>query len=579
MTASSWARQGHCRRRVLAAATNCGHSFRNHPSLRARSARKDGAIAFDTGGTTRPRQPTRRQILTRIGIGAGSVAMYQAMTRLGHAAGTDFAGPPALSGGKPGTSVLVLGAGLAGMLAAYELRRAGYSVRVLEFQNRSGGRNISLRGGDTLTELGGATQTVQFAPGNYINPGPWRIPYHHQALLHYCRAFGVALEPFIEVNHNAYLHDTASFGGAPQRYRTVLGDFTGYTAELLAKAINQHRLDEPIGVEERQDLLAAMQGWGLLDANYKYSAEHASERRGYAKLPAGGPDGAPVRSVPLPRAALMKSRMWQFLGFNMLNDFQTTMFQPVGGMDMIGRAFAARVNDLVTHNVRVSSIHQDESGVTVTYSDTAHANAVTQAKAEYCVCTIPLSVLSQLDVQVSAPMQAAIAAVPYASSVKVGLEFRRRFWEEDEQIYGGISFTDQPISVISYPSHGYFSTGPAVMLGAYMFGPAAYDFAGMTPAERVEAAVAQGSALHPQYRQEFLGGVGVAWSRMPWTLGCCSTWSEQARRTHYQALTAMDGRVVLAGEHASYVGCWQEGAILSSLSAVTQLHRRAIGAA
>jgi monoamine oxidase len=506
--------------------------------------------------------------------------MYQAMTQLGHAAGTDFTSPPVLSGARPGTSVLVLGAGLAGMLAAYELRRAGYSVRVLEFQNRSGGRNISLRGGDTLTELGGATQKVDFAPGNYINPGPWRIPYHHRALLHYCKAFGVALEPFIEINHNVFLHSSHTFGGVPQRYRDVLSDFTGYTAELLAKAINQNKLDQPVSPEEKHDLLEAMKGWGLLDADYSYrKGDTISLRRGFAKAQGGGPDGAPIPADPFARAEVMRSGLWQWLSFNMTYDMQTTMFQPVGGMDMIGKAFARQVGDLVTHNLEVIRIQQDAGGVTVTAKDNNGGGAVMHAKADYCVCTIPLTVLSQLDVQVSAPLKDAIAAVPYASSVKVGLEFRRRFWEEDEAIYGGISFTDQPISQISYPSHGYFSNGPAVLLGGYMFGPAAYDFAGMTPTERVQAALKQGSVLHRQYHQEFVSGVGVAWSRMPWTLGCCSMWSEEARRTHYKTLTAMDGRVVLAGEHASYVGCWQEGALLSSLSAVTQLHQRAIGAA
>ncbi len=529
--------------------------------------------------TQKVAQPTRRQLLTRIGVTAGSVAMYQAMTQLGHAAGTDFTSPPVLSGAKAGTSVLVLGAGLAGMLAAYELRKAGYSVRVLEFQNRSGGRSFTLRGGDTLTELGGYTQKVDFAPGNYINPGPWRIPYHHRALLHYCQAFGVALEPFIEVNHNAYLHDTKSFGGAPQRYREVLGDFTGYTAELLAKAINQGKLDQPVTAEEKHDVLAAMRGWGLLDADYAYTSQSGSSRRGFAKSQGGGPDGAPLPSLPTPRAEVMRSGLWQYLSFNMFNDFQTTMFQPVGGMDMIGRGFARQVNDLVTHNIKVNSIHQDGSGVTVTYNDNNHGGVVAQAHADYCICTIPLSVLSQIDVQVSAPMREAIAAVPYASSVKVGLEFKRRFWEEDEAIYGGVSFTDLPISVISYPSHGYFSKGPAVMLGGYMFGTAAYDFAGMTPEARVQAALAQGSLLHKQYKDEFTTGVGVAWSRMPWTLGCCATWSEEARKAHYKNLTEMDGRVVLAGEHASYVGCWQEGALLSSLSAITQIHQRAVRAA
>jgi monoamine oxidase len=260
----------------------------------------------------------------------------------------------------------------------------------------------------------------------------------------------------------------------------------------------------------------------------------------------------------------------------MLNDFQTTMFQPVGGMDMIGRAFARQVGDVVTHNVKVTAIGQDNSGVTVTYADHNQGGAVTQAKADYCVCTIPLPVLSQLDVQVSAELLQAIAAVPYASSVKVGLEFKRRFWEEDEQIYGGITFTDLPVSVLSYPSHGYFSQGPAVMLGGYMFGPAAFDFAGMEPAERVQAALAQGAQIHKQFPAEFSNGVAVAWSRMPWTLGCCSMWSEETRRTHYKTLTTMDGRIVLAGEHASYVGCWQEGALLSALAAISQLHQRAV---
>jgi monoamine oxidase len=522
--------------------------------------------------------PTRRELLTRIGVAAGSVAMYQAMTQLGHAAGTNFAGPPNLSGAKPGTSVLVLGAGLAGMLAAYELRRAGYSVRILEYQNRSGGRNFTLRGGDTLTELGGYSQKVEFAAGNYINPGPWRIPYHHRAILHYCRAFGVALEPFIEVNHNAYLHDSGSFGGVPQRYRQVMGDFTGHTAELLAKAVNQGSLDTPVSAAEKHDLLLAMQGWGLLDKDFKYTDQMASLRRGFEKPPGAGPDGAPVPSQTLPRAAVMQSGLWKYLSFNMINEFQTTMFQPVGGMDMIGRAFGKQVNDIVTHNVRVTGIAPDESGVNVSYKDAADPGTPLLARADYCVCTLPLPVLSQLDVKMSAPMLAAIAAVPYASSVKVGLEFRRRFWEEDEQIYGGVSFTDLPISVLSYPSHGYFSSGPAVMLGGYMFGAPAYDFAGMTPQERVQAALAQGALLHPQYKEEFLSGVAVAWSRMPWTLGCCGTWAEETRRAHYKTLTTMEGRVVLAGEHASHVGCWQEGALLSALSAVQQLHQRAVSA-
>jgi monoamine oxidase len=189
-----------------------------------------------------------------------------------------------------------------------------------------------------------------------------------------------------------------------------------------------------------------------------------------------------------------------------------------------------------------------------------------------------MSILSQVDIDVSPALGAAIQAVPYASSLKIGLEFNRRFWEEDERIYGGISFTDQSITQISYPSHGYLDRGPAVLLGAYSFDLPSYQLSAMSPKERIDAALEQGAKIHNQYLKEFRGGVSVAWSRVPWTLGCCGMWSEETRRTHYKTLTTMDRRIVLAGEHASYVGCWQEGALLSSLDAITQLHRRATSA-
>ena len=129
--------------------------------------------------------PSRRSLLSMIGVVAGSAAMYHAMTELGYAEGSTFTGPIKLSPPPPGTSVLVLGAGIAGMVAAMELRDAGYKVQVLEYNGRPGGRNWTLYGGDTYTELGGATQHVAFDPGQYINPGPVApalSPSRHSAL-------------------------------------------------------------------------------------------------------------------------------------------------------------------------------------------------------------------------------------------------------------------------------------------------------------------------------------------------------------------------------------------------------------
>jgi len=521
---------------------------------------------------------TRRDLLSLIGAVSGSAAMYHAMTSLGFASDTRYKGPITLDGDAKGASVLILGAGLAGMTAALELRKAGYNVRILEFNNRAGGRNWTLRGGDSFTELGGFRQTCEFEPGLYINPGPWRIPYHHRALLDYCKRLGVALEPFIQLNHNALLHAAGAFGGVPQRIRDIKTDFQGQVSELLAKATQQGRLDEAVSKEDREILLQALRSWGALDANYAYKANLVSgDFRGYARAPGGGLGAAPVPGEPVQLSDILKSRLWRYLQNFALHTFQATMFQPVGGMDMIGKAFAREVGDLIRYDAKVTRIQQNDRGVTVTYTDLKSPATPQQATADWCVCTIPLSILSQIPIDVSGRMKAAIDAVPYSPSVKIGLQFKRRFWEEDEAIYGGITYTDLPIRQIAYPNTGFNNTGKGVLLGGYLFGgPNAYEFTAMSPAERVARAVELGVRLHPQYRTEYENGIAVAWHRVPFTLGCAGSWTDQARAEHYDNLCRIDGRIVLAGEHASYIPAWQEGAILSSLDAITRLHDRVV---
>jgi monoamine oxidase len=521
---------------------------------------------------------SRRDLLSLIGAVSGSAAMYHAMTSLGFASESSYKGPIKLDGDPKGASVLILGAGLAGMTAALELRKAGYNVRILEFNGRAGGRNWTLRGGDSYTELGGFKQTCEFEQGLYVNPGPWRIPYHHRAILDYCKRLGVALEPFIQLNHNAFLHAAGAFGGVPQRIRDVKTDFQGQVSELLAKATQQGKLDEAVSKEDREILLQALRSWGALDSNYAYKANLISgELRGHAKEPGGGLGAAPVPGETVKLSDILQSRLWRYLRNFALHTFQATMFQPVGGMDMIGKAFAREVGDLIRHDAKVTRIQQDDRGVTVTYTDLKAPALPEQARADWCVCTIPLSILSQIPIDVNSRMKAAIDAVPYTPSVKIGLQFRRRFWEEDEAIYGGISYTDMPIRQIAYPNTGFNGTGRGVLLGAYLFdGPNAYEFTSMRPAERVKRTVELGARIHPQYRAEFENGIAVAWHRVPFSLGCAGNWTEEARAEHYDNLCQIDRRIVLAGEHASYIPAWQEGAILSSLDAIARLHDRVV---
>ncbi len=513
-----------------------------------------------------------------IGVSAGSAAMYQAMTSLGLAADSGYRGPVQLGQAPQGASVLVLGAGIAGMVAAYELRKAGYRVQVLEYNSRAGGRNWTLRGGDRYTELGGFTQECRFDPGLYINPGPWRLPYHHRGMLSYCKLLGVKLEPFVQCNYNAYLHRANAFGGKPQRFRTIKADYHGHVAELLAKIVNTKGLDAQVSTEDQERLLVSLREWGALDGNLRYVAgPEVSDRRGFGRDPGGGLSGRPVFSEPLGLTEMLSSGLWEALPLCDVYDMQQTLFQPVGGMGMVGQAFARELAAVIRYNAKVVDISQDEHGVSATYEDTGSPSAGRQtARADWCVCTIPLSILGQIPMKVSTPMAQAIAAVPYAAAVKVGLQFKRRFWEQDEQIYGGITYTDLPISNIGYPNSDFFSDGKGVLLGGYLWGLDAAKFTAMSPEERVAKAVEYGSQIHPQYHQEFDNGVAVAWHRSPFTLGCFGMWTEQARATHYETLCGIDGRIVLAGEHASYLPAWQEGALMSALDAIDRLHRRAV---
>ena len=222
--------------------------------------------------------PTRRDLLRMIGVCAGASAMYHAMSSLSLAAESPYKGPVDLQGAPAGASVMILGAGMAGMSAAYELRNAGYRVQVLEYNSRPGGRNWSLRGGDSYTELGGFTQQCGFDKDLYINPGPWRIPYHHRGMLHYCKRLGVALEPFLQVNYNAYVHSSRAFGGKPQRYREIKADYQGHVAELLAKATRQSALDAAVSKEDQEILLDSLRDWGALDNNFAYVAGDREQR-------------------------------------------------------------------------------------------------------------------------------------------------------------------------------------------------------------------------------------------------------------------------------------------------------------
>ena len=322
----------------------------------------------------------------------------------------------------------------------------------------------------------------------------------------------------------------------------------------------------------------ALRSWGALDENYAYAANfETAERRGYEVNKGGGLMPPPMPSTPISLEDLLNSELWQALNPGQIHQWQSSIFQPVGGMDMTPKAIGREIQDLITLNAHVKQIKQDEKGVTVSYVDSRTGKDPRQVRADWCVCTIPLSILSQLDINVGAPMAAGISGLAYESAVKTGLQMKRRFWEEDDAIYGGISFTDLPIQQISYPSTAFNKPGKGVLLGTFAFGDPALTLSGMAPSMRVKKAVEYGTQIHPQYATEYENGISVAWHRVPGAMGCAAAWDSDLMAKHYNNLAQIDGRIVLAGDHLSRgLTGWQEGAVLSSLDAVTRLHKRVV---
>jgi monoamine oxidase len=198
--------------------------------------------------------------------------------------------------------------------AALEMRAAGYQVEVPEDRAKAGSRCWTLRSGDSHTELGGATQNVGFADGNYINPGPWRLPHNHHAVMDYCRRLKVPIEPFIQTNYIAYVHRKDAYGGKPMRMKEIKTDYRGHISELLAKAVDQNRPDDMVTQDDKELLIESLRRFGVLNDQNAYTKSlHSSEYRGYSKQPGGGEGAAPIASDLLDPSEVIRSRLWEYL--------------------------------------------------------------------------------------------------------------------------------------------------------------------------------------------------------------------------------------------------------------------------
>ncbi len=537
-------------------------------------------MSKDFGG----RRMARRAFLTSIGRAAGTSAMLRTMSAIGlgassatlAACGSSAAGaatpgnpgpgpqpaPPSPHPGDwpanigVGKSVIVLGAGIAGMTTTLEMRRLGYECTLLEAAATAGGRTRTIRAGDAVSETD-SHQVCTFDVDDelYFNPGPARIPHHHEFLLGYCREFDIALEAFVNDNRAGLLHSPQAFDGQAQVARHVIADTRGNIARLLALSLNQNALDQELSPTDKANILAMLRDFGDLDSSYDYTG---TTRAGFPGQKATGSRRRGELVEPLDLQTLIGDAFWQARqDYPQELDQQPVMLQPVGGMDRIARAFELRVSSELRFEAVVTEIRKTPTGVRVHYN---HLGTPSTLEADYCVCTIPATVLRGISNDFSAAHAAAVNGFEYASAGKLAFQ-SRRFWEQDHNIYGGISWTTQEITQLWYPSNA-FGRQNGIMLGTYTFGGTEGDtFTHRSPQERIDAARTQAAALHVNVGNEVDRGISVAWAKIPLQLGA---WG----MSDPGILLTPDDSIFFAGEHLSILQSWQEGAILSAYHAI-----------
>jgi monoamine oxidase len=451
--------------------------------------------------------------------------------------------------GRP-RRVVVVGAGMAGLVAAWELARAGHDPVILEARARVGGRIHTLR--------------EPFSDGLYAEAGAMRIPRAHELTLAYCERFGLRLRPFTSSNPRAYVY----LRGHRWRLEEVQAapDCLGFPLAPgeCGRTIETLWAEALAGFAER----VRREGDGAWAAIVR-EWDHCSTREFLEQ--AGWSEGAiEAFGVLQFQEALMNSSFLELLREE-LGHCYSDVVAIEGGMDRLPRAFLPALRHRIRFGARMTALDQDERSVTVHYQTVGGRAAET---GDYAIVTVPFPVLRHVEAlkPFSPAKQRAIRQLHYDAAAKILFQCRRRFWEEDDGIHGGATATDLPIRALYYPDHGG-ETGRGVLLASYTWSEDAQRWGSLSPADRIAQALENVALIHPQVTREFEIGASYMWHHDEFAGGAFALFEPGQQTRLHDAIAQPEGRIHFAGEHASRAHAWIQGAIESGLRAALAIHR------
>lgn len=445
--------------------------------------------------------------------------------------------------------VIVIGAGLAGLVAGFELARQGHEPVILEAQNRVGGRLYTCR---------------DFAPGLHAEFGGMRIPRVHELTLEYCKLFGLQMRPFLMECEKAPIY----LAGRRVLHEDVQRDPSLMPLELAEHERGRSYLD--LWEEATSDARRLFTSDGedvheaLLREYGHYSIRSFLRERGFSEA------AIELYGLMSYREGNMNASVVEHLR-EIVGKAFVDMEEVVGGMDLLPNAFYERLCAHVRLGARVVAVEQGERDVTVRFRTPGGTFAEV---GDYCVCTVPFGVLRHVDFRpgLSRGKYRAIRELNYNPSTKILLQVRRRFWEQ-HGIRGGASATDLPIRRIVYPSHPPDDGGErGVLLASYTWGQDAARWGSLSPDDRIEMAIKDVAKIHPEILRECEGGASYAWYNDPYAVGAFALFEPGQESALQPDIVRPEGRVHFAGEHCSLWHAWIQGALESGLRAARAIH-------
>lgn len=492
-----------------------------------------------------------------------------------------------------GKRVGIIGGGLAGMSAAFELRKLGFDITIFEASEE---------------RIGGRVYTYYFDKEKklYGELGAMRIPVNHETVWHYINLFKLKTRPFYQTDSNSfiYLHQTRvrndpygnnvmkdiypTYDLSPWERRTPWQELGYYGIEApILKAPPSVR-SEIIQVKDKysQQLLL----WDSLNTRQMYEHQKLSQN-----------------------AINLLTNLFAIGGAFIYNNYADLaqeyfpvnfwfLYEINGGLANLPRAFynsfmsdtpevyypnipsqlLGKINWKAGNSVK--GIYQkDNNCVTLSYENNSKQGLQYQ-NFDYVVCAIPFSVLRTMDIKpmFSSTKMQAIKEVNYGNSQKTLLNCNRRFWEE-QGIFGGGSYTDLPITTIWYPSHppkqernvmpqNATSINPGVLLASYNFNLDAVRLGNMNKEERLEKIERNVEEVHGLQKGTLdsivTGAKTQEWNEDPLFRGAfCYLTPEQKKLFSWEmTLPEYNNRVYFAGEHVSAIHRWMQGALQSGMN-------------